>query len=116
LDPRRTVRGRGPRHLLRRLLESAPAGLMETVLIIGMGVTGEAVARHVGADRVIVVEDSPSAASRARAEALDIELIEAPAADQLANLVRQSAMVVPSPGVPAGHPVYELAASTGVEL
>src|SRR5205085_11069120 len=60
--------------------------------------------------------DSPRAPSRSRAAAAGTELAEPPAADRLADPVRQSSMVVPSPGVPAGHPVYELAAGAGVEL
>src|SRR3954469_21198636 len=89
---------------------------MDTVLIVGMGVTGEAVARHVGAERVVVVEGSPSPPRRVRADTLGIDLVEAPSDTELADLVRHSSMVVPSPGVPAGHSVYALAAGAGVEL
>ena len=89
---------------------------MDRVLVVGMGVTGEAVTRHLGADRVVVVEDRPTAANRQRAAALGVELIEAPSRAALEALVRRSAMVVPSPGVPAGHPVYDIAVGAGVEL
>ena len=86
------------------------------VLVIGLGITGEAVTRHVGPDRVVAVEDRPSEASRARATALGVTLIESPTAEALDALIRSVSMVVPSPGVPAAHPVYRLAAQAGVEL
>jgi len=86
------------------------------VLIVGMGVTGEAVARTLGSDHVVVIEDRPTEQSRSRARALGVELIEAPSEHDLADLVSRSTMVVPSPGVPVGHPVYALAADAGVEL
>jgi UDP-N-acetylmuramoylalanine--D-glutamate ligase len=91
-------------------------GAMTNVLIVGMGVTGEAVARHLGAERVVVTEDHPSERSRSRAAALGVQLVEVPSPHQLDDLVRHSAMVVPSPGVPAGHPVYAIAAEAGVEV
>jgi UDP-N-acetylmuramoylalanine--D-glutamate ligase len=90
--------------------------MMDRVLIVGLGVTGEAVARTLGSDHVVVIEDHPTEQSRSRARALGVELIEAPSEHDLADLVSHSTMVVPSPGVPVGHPVYALAADAGVEL
>jgi UDP-N-acetylmuramoylalanine--D-glutamate ligase len=89
---------------------------MDRVLVVGMGVTGEAVARHLGPGRVVVAEDHPTAQSRSRALAVGVDLVEAPSRQELDDLVRHSAMVVPSPGVPVGHPVYAIAADAGVEV
>jgi UDP-N-acetylmuramoylalanine--D-glutamate ligase len=86
------------------------------VLIIGLGVTGEAVARHVGAGDVVVVEDRPSDASRARAGELGLRLVEAPGDEELRALVGAAELVVPSPGVPSRHPVYRYAAAAGVDV
>jgi len=85
-------------------------------LVVGFGVTGEAVARHLDPATLTVVEDRPTDAIRERAAAAGIELIEQPDEAALARLVRQSDVVVPSPGVPLRHPVYALAAGAGVEL
>src|SRR4051794_27802033 len=85
-------------------------------LVVGFGVTGEAVARHLGADHVIAVEDRPIASTRARAEAAGVELVEQPDARIIDRLVHEVDLVVPSPGVPLRHPVYAAAEATGVEL
>lgn len=86
------------------------------VVVIGLGVTGQAVVRHLGASRVVVVDDRPGEASRAQAADLGVDLVEAPDDATLDALVRAAPMVVPSPGVPASHPVYRLAREAGVEL
>ena len=92
-----------------------------TTLVVGLGVTGEAVARRLAAGGpVIVVDDNPSApgfAERAAAlEALGVRVVGAPTAGDLAELVAAAELVVPSPGVPEAHPVYELAGRAGVPL
>jgi UDP-N-acetylmuramoylalanine--D-glutamate ligase len=91
------------------------------VLVVGLGVTGEAVARRLAADRpVTVVDDNPSAPAFAgRAAALGelgVTVVGAPGAERLAELVGTAELVVPSPGVPEGHPVYRLAEQAGVAL
>src|SRR5437867_548305 len=94
---------------------------MTSVLVIGLGVTGEAVARRLAATGpVVVVEDhpaSPGVAERAaRLGALGVEVVAAPGPVDLARLVEGADLVVPSPGVPESHPVYGLAAGAGVAL
>jgi UDP-N-acetylmuramoylalanine--D-glutamate ligase len=91
------------------------------ILVVGLGVTGEAVARRLVADGpVTVVDDRPdSAGFAARAEglvALGVTVVGGPTAEQLADLVAGAELVVPSPGVPEAHPVYGLAAQAGVPL
>ena len=78
-------------------------------LVVGLGVTGEAVARRLAADGpVTVVDDNPSGPGFAERAA--------PAAEQLAALIAAADLVVPSPGVPESHPVYGLAGRAGVPL
>jgi UDP-N-acetylmuramoylalanine--D-glutamate ligase len=93
------------------------------ILVIGLGVTGDAVVRHARAtgDAVTVVEDAPRddpayAARVAAATALGAEVIEAPAAETVTRLVTAADVVVPSPGVPARHPAIAAARGAGVPV
>jgi UDP-N-acetylmuramoylalanine--D-glutamate ligase len=91
------------------------------LLVIGLGVTGEAVAlRAIHDGPVVVVEDRPDvpgvAERAARLEALGVEVVGAPAPAELARLVEAADLVVPSPGVPEAHPVYALAEAAGVPI
>jgi UDP-N-acetylmuramoylalanine--D-glutamate ligase len=63
---------------------------------------------------VTVVEDRPSDPSRARAAELGIDVVEAPA--DVAALVDAADVVVPSPGVPIGHPAIQHALATGTKV
>ncbi|MGH8974815.1 MAG: UDP-N-acetylmuramoyl-L-alanine--D-glutamate ligase [Acidimicrobiia bacterium] len=90
-------------------------------LVVGLGVTGEAVAvRMICRGDVTVVEDRPDgpgvAERAARLEALGVHVAGAPGAGELAALVRVAGLVVPSPGVPEAHPVYGLAGAAGVPI
>ena len=94
---------------------------MAAVLVVGLGVTGEAVARRLAASGpVVVVEDHPEgqgvAERAARLRALGVEVVAAPGPAELARLVEGADLVVPSPGVPESHPVYGLATGAGVAL
>jgi len=95
---------------------SGRTGPPAPVVVVGFGVTGEAVARFLGPERVVAVEDRPDDGVRARADALGVELVEAPSPQRLAGLVAAACLVVPSPGVPTRHPVFALAAAAGVEV
>ncbi len=87
------------------------AGGKETAVVVGLGVTGRAVARLLGSEgwRVVVVEDRPTADT-------------ARAADELGAVVGSLAdvagadLVVPSPGVAPAHPVHAAAAAAGVPV
>jgi UDP-N-acetylmuramoylalanine--D-glutamate ligase len=89
-----------------------------SALVIGWGVTGQAVCRYLraGGTEVTVVDDRPPPGAAASAAAAGARMIEAPTPAQLAGLVAASAFVVPSPGVPVGHPVYRAAADAGVPV
>jgi UDP-N-acetylmuramoylalanine--D-glutamate ligase len=87
-------------------------------LIVGFGVTGEAVSQYIRAQdaSVIVVEDQPTGAIRERVAALGAQLVEAPDRAGLADLLAKVAQVVPSPGVPVHHPVYAMAGELDVPV
>lgn len=86
------------------------------VLVVGLAVTGEAVARHrSGAgDTVVVIEDRPGVASDwdvrvAAARALGATVLERPDPGRAAELAADADLVVPSPGVPERHPAIAAA-------
>jgi UDP-N-acetylmuramoylalanine--D-glutamate ligase len=90
----------------------------QRALVIGWGVTGQAVVRYLrarGTD-VIVAEDRPQPGAASSAAAAGARMIEAPTLSQLADLVADSVFVVPSPGVPVSHPVFRAAADAGVPV
>jgi UDP-N-acetylmuramoylalanine--D-glutamate ligase len=80
------------------------------MLVVGLAVSGEAVARRLVRDgvRVVAVDDRPDEAVRKRATSLDIELVEAPSVATVGELAHRAELVVVSPGVPAHHPVFAL--------
>jgi UDP-N-acetylmuramoylalanine--D-glutamate ligase len=93
------------------------------VLVLGLGVTGDAVVRHRAAagDDVVVVEDVPSADDAyhdrvAAAQAAGVEVVEQPSPGRLVELAEKAEMIVPSPGVPLGHPALVAAREAGVRV
>jgi UDP-N-acetylmuramoylalanine--D-glutamate ligase len=88
----------------------------ERALVLGLGRSGQAVARHllVRGASVMLVDDAPTDEARAAAAALGLVLVEHPDAEQLADLVVRADVIVPSPSVPARHPVFRLARAAGV--
>jgi len=87
-------------------------------VVLGLGVTGQAVLRALVAhgEGVVAVDDHPAAASRALAEELGVELIEAPDDPTLTARVAAAGAVVPSPGVPDHHPIFAAAAAAAVPV
>ncbi len=89
------------------------------VAVIGFGVTGRSVASYLRGqgDAVVVFDDRADSAMAEAARATGVELQPTPADEAaLAALLDGCAMVVPSPGVPVGHPVYRAAARSGVRV
>jgi UDP-N-acetylmuramoylalanine--D-glutamate ligase len=90
-------------------------------LVVGLGVSGAAVARAL-AERgyaVVVADDTPSDAVRTRAAELvplGVTVVVEPDAATLADLVDATDLVVPSPGVPPRHPVFASARARGVRV
>lgn len=80
------------------------------IVVVGLGVSGSAAARHLLADGhdVVGVDDDRGPGPRAVADDLGLELVVAPAPEALADLVASAEEVVVSPGVPASHPVFHL--------
>lgn len=87
-------------------------------LVLGLGVTGRAVLRALVAhgEDAVVADDRPTDPGRALAAELGIELVEAPDAARLGALLGEADAVVPSPGVPDHHLVFELAARQEVPV
>ncbi|HVN51626.1 MAG TPA: UDP-N-acetylmuramoyl-L-alanine--D-glutamate ligase [Acidimicrobiales bacterium] len=87
-------------------------------LVVGFGITGRAVTRALrarGGD-VVVVDDHPSSAARAAAESCAVDLLDAPTRAQLGALVREVDAILPSPGVPDSHDVFDLARAAAVPV
>ena len=93
--------------------------MSRSALVIGLGVSGDAIARwlHGRGQRVVVVEDAPTARTRERASALEgIEVREEPSDADVETLVRAADVVVPSPGVPEAHPALRWALESGTAV
>jgi UDP-N-acetylmuramoylalanine--D-glutamate ligase len=90
----------------------------ENVLVVGLGVTGRSVVRHLVSDgaSVMVIDDRPTDDSRAAADELGVALVEGPGREELRGLVAAADLVVPSPGVPLAHPIYEIAERANVPV
>ena len=97
---------------------SATPELDGPALVLGLGVTGRAVARALRARNVevVVVDDRPGPEARRCADELGLALVEAPDADRLAAVMDGVSSLLPSPGVPERHPAFALAAAAGVRL
>jgi UDP-N-acetylmuramoylalanine--D-glutamate ligase len=88
------------------------------VAVIGFGITGKATARAVLAagSTAVVVDDRPTDGAVEAAARIGVELVVGAAPGRLEQIVRRADMVVPSPGVPVGHPVFGIAERLGVEV
>ncbi len=86
-------------------------------LVLGLAITNEAVVRQVQAHggTVVVLDDRPTDASRERALALGVELQVTTEVDADV-MVAAVDVVLPSPGVPIGHPIIAAADAAGVPV
>jgi UDP-N-acetylmuramoylalanine--D-glutamate ligase len=95
---------------------------LSRLLVLGLGVTGDAVVRHRAAagDDVTVVEDAPGGDRYrdrvATATAAGAEVLEQPDPERLLALVRDSDLLVPSPGANERHPAIVAARQAGVAI
>jgi UDP-N-acetylmuramoylalanine--D-glutamate ligase len=92
-------------------------------VVLGLGVTGDAVVRHArrSGAQVTVVEESPGRGAAyaervAEAAALGAAVVEAPEPDALVDLVTTAEVLVPSPGVRPRHPAIVAAAAAGIPV
>ncbi len=88
------------------------------VAIVGFGTTGRAVARAVLAagDEVVVFDDHRPLDAMEAAAAIGVVVEPTPAGRALADRLEKCDLVVPSPGVPVGHPVFVAAAAARVPV
>src|SRR4029077_17841251 len=99
----------------------ADRGAGQRAVVVGLGISGAAVARALierGYD-VVAVDDRPSDSVRARRvelTPLGVEVVTKPDASTLATLVHGADLVIPSPGVPPRHPVFTIARDRGVSV
>lgn len=88
------------------------------VLLVGMGITNQAVARALvahGID-VVAVDDSPRPEVERLAADLGFRWVPAPDTATLRSLVRDVAEVAPTPGLPETHPVFDLTVDEGTPV
>lgn len=96
----------------------APLVVPDVVLVVGFGLTNQAVARALvrRGHRVVGTDDRPSESVTATAAEIGIELAVAPSVSALEGLVSGVDAIVPAPGLPDAHPVFTLAARTGIPV
>lgn len=89
-----------------------------TTLVVGLGLTGRAVARALvrRGGAVVLVDDAPGPEAEALAAELGEDLLAAPAPGELRAALEGASAVVPAPGLPEGHAVFGLAAEAGTPL
>jgi UDP-N-acetylmuramoylalanine--D-glutamate ligase len=92
--------------------------MAERVLLVGFGITNQAVADALlrREHEVVVADDTPDDAARAAAAERGVELVGAPDAARYVELVGRATMVVPSPGIGDTHPSFDAARSAGVPV
>jgi UDP-N-acetylmuramoylalanine--D-glutamate ligase len=86
--------------------------------VYGLAIAGEATARALLARGyvVTVADDRPTPRALEVARQLGMDLYEAPTPAKVERLVERADLVVPSPGVPEGHPVIVAALRVSVPL
>jgi UDP-N-acetylmuramoylalanine--D-glutamate ligase len=65
---------------------------------------------------VVVVDDHPSADALAEAELMAMQVVERPSRAQLTRLLSEADALLPSPGIPDVHPVFDAAAAAEVPV
>ncbi len=88
------------------------------MLVLGLGVTGRAVARSLRArgHDVVAVDDNPELATIEYAKSLGIELVIAPELSDWSYLLEGCEEAVVSPGISDDHPFFAAAGRTEVTL
>jgi UDP-N-acetylmuramoylalanine--D-glutamate ligase len=91
---------------------------MGRTLVVGLGVAGTAVARTLRAldEEVVVLDDHPTDQQRETADFLGLELLAAPTREAIESVVETVDAVIPSPGVPERHPVFDAARACSVPV
>ncbi len=89
---------------------------IQAPLVVGFGVTGQAVARALVERGLspLLVDDNPRPAATAAAAELGLELLVKPAPERLDQAVAAATALLPSPGLPDHHPAFDAARRHGV--
>ena len=89
-----------------------------TALVYGIALAGDALAVQLARRgwTVVIADDVATDAKRAMATSFGTELIEAPTAEQIVELVADADIVCPAPGVPETHAVVMAALATDTPL
>jgi UDP-N-acetylmuramoylalanine--D-glutamate ligase len=87
-------------------------------IVYGFANTGQSMTRALLArgHEVVVVDDHPSTDALAAAELIGMEVVERPSRAQLSQLLVDADALLPSPGIPDAHPVFDLAAENRVAV
>jgi UDP-N-acetylmuramoylalanine--D-glutamate ligase len=88
------------------------------VAVVGFGTTGQAVARALlmAGDNVAVFDDHCPPAAMDAAAAIGVVVEPTPTGTALSDRLGDCDLVVPSPGVPVGHPLLAAAAAASVPV
>ncbi|MFT7473428.1 MAG: UDP-N-acetylmuramoylalanine--D-glutamate ligase [Verrucomicrobiales bacterium] len=95
---------------------SNPLSAGDHVVILGLGVTGRAVAGSLVRRGIVVtaVEDRPTDKTRSFVAGIQCAFIEAPTKEELRRLLDTASAFMPSPGIPESHDGFALAAALNV--
>ena len=85
-------------------------------LVVGFGVTGQAVTRALINRGVtpVVIDDNPNTTIATFNP--PITMIEAPSLGELTRQIEHASVLLPSPGIPARHPMFDLAIRTATPV
>ena len=99
-------------------METPTRGPLRSALVVGFGITGRAVAKAFLSRgiAVVAVDEHPTDAIRAEAASMGVELVESPSPQDLTRLVSGCDLVVPSPGLPESHVIFDLANDAGIAI
>ncbi|MDQ1402851.1 MAG: UDP-N-acetylmuramoylalanine--D-glutamate ligase [Actinomycetota bacterium] len=90
----------------------------KVALVMGAGITGVSVARHLLDQgwRVVVADTRPDPPGADTLASLGVELVAEPDDSRLRSLVAEAGLVAPNPGIAPRHPIFALAAELGVRV
>ncbi len=90
----------------------------QRVAVLGFGTTGRAVARALldAGDVPLVWDDRGSPDAATAGAAIGVVVEPTPTGAALTAALADCALLVPSPGVPVGHPVFTAAAAAGIPV
>ena len=102
----------GPAVMAMERLAAGPA----SVLLAGFGAANRAVARALGSrgHTAVAIDDRTSPDLVAAAAEMSVELVAVPDRDRLCRLLAAADLMIPTPGLPDGHPALDLARRLGV--